>query len=152
MQSYWLAGDGFEKQMSQQSEGMFSKRLLCLVGIAFVFKTYILAILLNLNIQISHGHHFSIMNSQCHVSLAPCVLLSVCCVAIRSVLVLWWGDLHEYIPLSVLTTFFEKYINWQNRRKNYQLLLADIEKIFCQAQKKRFSHFLKDFCLPYVPT
>ena len=38
------------------------------------------------------------------------------------------------------------------RKKNYQLLLADKEKIFCQAQKKRFGHFLKDFHLPCVPT
>ena len=34
----------------------------------------------------------------------------------------------------------------------YQLLLVDYEKIFRQAQKKRFSHSLKDFYLPYVPT
>ena len=25
-----------------------------------------------------------------------------------------WGDLQEYIPLSVLPTFLVKYINWQN--------------------------------------
>ena len=65
-----------------------------------------------------------------------------------------WGDFKEYIPLSVLPTFLFSKIHKLAKleKKYYQILLADYEKTFCQEQKKRFSHFLNGFHLPYVPT